>query len=346
MRKRVLLHGIHFRRKEIILDINSYRAVFCFLFSAFILLPLSNALAETRDFTLTVTEGAIDLNDTKFMVWTYNGMVPGPEIRVREGDTVKIRLRNKSGAKHGLFFHGLHVPPRLALQEEVPVDPDHEYTYEFIAKPAGTHLYHCSWNMAEHLSRGLYGIFIVEAANEPKFDKEFVYILSDWNSKAVKGEGHHEMGHPRTMMDNDITTINDQAVTGDNPIILNVTKGKRVKIRLANIGHLPHTVRYPEGFTLTHEDGYPISEPRKASSITLYPGKRHDIAIAPDRPGKFPFYHSVTFPPSFTERELHQESYDRHNHDDTHKPTKEVAIFVLDVEMDHLSGIEPGEKRQ
>lgn len=322
-------------------------SVLCFLFSAFVLLlPFSNALAETREITLTVTEGAIVLNGTKFMAWTYNGTVPGPEIRVREGDTVKIRLRNQSGAKHGLFFHGLHLPPRVALQEEVPVDPDHEYTYEFIARPAGTHLYHCSWNMAEHISRGLYGVFIVEAANEQKFDREFVYVLSDWNSKDLKGEGHHETGHPQTMMDNDITTINDKAVAGDHPIIMDVKEGQRVKIRLANIGHLPHTVRFSEGFTLTHEDGYPIFQPRKESSMTLYPGKRYDIAIAPTGSGKFPFYHSVTFPPSFTERQSHQEGPNKHNHEEPHQLTKEDVILILEVKMDNLSRVEQEEKRR
>lgn len=309
-----------------------------FLFSAWLLLlPLNYVLAETREFTLTVTEGTIDLNGTKFVVWTFNGTVPGPEIRVREGDTVRIRLRNQSGAKHGLFFHGLHVPPRVALQEEVPVDPGYEYAYEFIAKPSGTHLYHCSWNMAEHLSRGLYGLFIVETADEPKYDQEFVYILSDWNSKAAKGEGHHEMGHPRTMMDYDITTMNGRAVTGDHPVTMDVREGKRVKVRLANIGHLPHTVTFPEGFTITHEDGYPIFEPRKASSITLYPGKRHDIAIILDRPGKFPFYHRVTLPPSFTEREFYQEGHDQHDPVDAHKLTRGDVILILDVKTNDLS---------
>ena len=96
--------------------------------------------------------------------------------------------------------------------------------------------------MAEHLGRGMYGAFIVEAADEPEFDKEFVYILSDWSSKSAKGEGHHETGHPRTMMDNDITTINDRAVTGDNPMIMDVRSGEKIRTRFANIGQLPHTL--------------------------------------------------------------------------------------------------------
>ena len=277
--------------------------------------------AEIKEFILTVREGEINLGGNKAMVWTYNGTVPGPEIRVREGDTVKIKLVNESGAKHGLFFHGLSVNPRVALQEqEIVVDPGYEYTYgEFIAKPAGTHLYHCSWNMAEHLSRGLYGAFIVEAKDEQKFDKEFVYILSDWSSKVSKGEEHYGAGHPRTMLDNDITTINERVITGDNPIIMDSREGEKIRIRLANIGHLPHTLRFPGGFLITHEDGYIISVTQERESLTIYPGKRYDIVITATKPGRWPFYHSIVMPGGLEERlmevESPEKSHEGHRHE-------------------------------
>lgn len=284
--------------------------------------------AKIKEFTLTVREGEINLDGNKSMVWTYNGTVPGPEIRVKEGDTVKVKLVNESGAKHGLFFHGLSVNPRVALQEqEIFVDPGYEYTYgEFIAKPAGTHLYHCSWNMAEHLSRGLYGAFIVEAKNEQKFDKEFVYILSDWSSKVSKGEDHYGAGHPRMMLDNDITTINERVITGDNPIIMDTKEGEKIRIRLANIGHLPHTLRFPGGFLVTHEDGYIISVTQEQESLTIYPGKRYDIVITAAKPGRWPFYHSIIMPGGMEERLSEVESPEK-----THELVKEVPILVMNV---------------
>lgn len=295
--------------------------LFCLVAACYWLLP-AYVFAETREFTLTVTDGEIELNGTKFMIWKYNDKFPGPEIRVKEGDVVKVKLVNKSSAKHGLFFHGLHVNPRTALQEqEIVVEPGYEYTYgEFIAKPAGTHLYHCGFNMAEHLSRGMYGAFIVEAkpvpagsnqGDEPKFDKEFVYILSDWNSKSAKGEGHHELGHPMTLLDNDITTINDKAITGDNPIIMDAKKGERVKIRLANIGYLPHKLTFPKGFIITHEDGYPLPEPKRQNSITIYPGKRHDIVMTADKTEEYLFYHSIDMPQGIKERLNNQDGLKR-----------------------------------
>ncbi|MBI3353630.1 MAG: multicopper oxidase domain-containing protein [Nitrospirae bacterium] len=331
-------------------QISNLKLFFCFLLTAYCLLfTVSIASAETKEFTLTVTDSEIELNGTKFMVWKYNDTFPGPEIRVKEGDVVKIKLRNKSSAKHGLFFHGLYVNPRVSIQEqEIFVDPDYEYTYgEFVAGPAGTHLYHCSWNMAEHLTRGLYGAFIVEAKDEPKSDKEFVYIISDWNSKAENGDDHYGTGHPRTMLDNDITTINERAVTGDNPIVMEAKKGERIRMRLANIGHLPHKIRFAQNFIITHEDGYPISQPKAQDSLTIYPGKRYDIVITAKKSGKEVFYHSIDMPPGVKEKltasEDSQKASAAHTHDDSHGHSnnihkenktgviKEAPIIVLDV---------------
>lgn len=324
-----------------IMDHGSKWLMVLILYTVYYIFPFQVS-AETREFTLTVTDGKIELNGTEFMVWKYNDMFPGPEIRVKEGDVVRIKLKNLSSAKHGLFFHGLYVNARVSLQEqEISVDPGYEYTYgEFIAKPAGTHLYHCSYNMAEHLSRGLFGAFIVEAKDEPKFDKEFVYILSDWNSKAEKGGDHHGVGHPRTMLDNDITTINGRAVTGDNPIVMEAKEGERIRLRLANIGHLPHTLRFPDGFIVTHEDGYPIPEPKKQDSLTIHSGKRHDIIIIAGKPGKRIFSHSINMPQGAGEKLAELESQQKH--DDAHrqerskisadkKVIKELPILALDV---------------
>ncbi|MBI5682809.1 MAG: multicopper oxidase domain-containing protein [Deltaproteobacteria bacterium] len=323
------------------LNLKSKIFLFCLLSAVCCLLP-SQVVAETREFELTVTDGEVELNGTKFMVWKYNDTFPGPEIRVKEGDVVKVKLMNKSSAKHGLFFHGLHVNPRVSLQEqEIIVDPGYEYTYgEFVAGPPGTHLYHCSYNMAEHLSRGLYGAFIVEAKDEPKYDKEYVYIFSDWNSKSAKGEGSHELGHPMTIMDNDITTINNRVVKGDNPIILDIKKGERVRLRFANIGHLPHKLKFSKTFLVTHEDGYPAPNPQKQDSLTIYSGKRFDLIVTIDKTGKYIFSHSITMPESAAQKLAEPDSgkhaaHNNHTANTKHSnniiKSKEVPVVVIDV---------------
>ncbi|MEK6791821.1 MAG: multicopper oxidase domain-containing protein [Deltaproteobacteria bacterium] len=283
--------------------------------------------AEMREFTLSVTEGEIDLKGVRVPVWMYNGVFPGPEIRVKQGDTVRVKLKNLSGAKHGMFFHGVKVDSRTALQEQEPVDPDFEYVYEFKAEPVGTHLYHCSYNMAEHLSKGMFGAFIVEGKDEKKYDKEFVYIISDWSSRAASGKTSHESGHPASMKDNDITTINNKVIAGDEPLLMEVRNGETVRVRIANLGLLPHKLRFPQGLvaTVTHEDGYLISNPRIHDALTIYPGKSHDLAIVAVK-GKWPLYHSIDMPrPAFGAEGATNVSHDGHK--DGHKhdtKTKEI----------------------
>ncbi|MBI4715182.1 MAG: multicopper oxidase domain-containing protein [Nitrospirae bacterium] len=317
---------------------------------ASISLHVSFAVAETKEFILTVTDDKIVLNGNDVMIWAYNGSFPGPEIRVQEGDTVKVTLRNQSSAKHGLFFHGLHVDSRTNLQEQtIFVDPGYEYTYgAFVAEPAGTHLYHCSWNMAEHLSRGMFGSLIVEGKNEGPFDRELVYILSDWSRSMITGESSHEPGHPRTILEHDIATLNDQVIGQGDPSRIKVKEKDRIRIRFANIGYLPHRIRFPDGFLVTHEDGYPISEPKHEEMLTLFPGKRYDLLVTANRSGKWPFYHRIERPrPSGFKKETGEPRHSSMNiQGESEHPregsNKEEIAIILDVTGDGLLPLKEG----
>src|SRR5919106_5194873 len=103
-----------------------------------------------------------------YPAWTYNGRVPGPTLRAREGDRLRVRLVNDSEHPHTIHFHGL--PP--AAMDGVPgigageIPPGGTTVYEFDALPAGLHLYHCHVRpLAEHIAKGLYGAFIVDPAD-------------------------------------------------------------------------------------------------------------------------------------------------------------------------------------
>jgi FtsP/CotA-like multicopper oxidase with cupredoxin domain len=292
--------------------------------------------AEVKEFTLTVTEGTLDIKGTPVPVWLYNGVFPGPEIRVKEGDTVRIKLRNLSGAKHGMFFHGLRVDNRMALQEQVPVDPDYEYAYEFKAEPSGTQLYHCSQNMAEHLSRGMFGAFIVEAKDEPRPDREFVFLMTDWPGGAASSHSGHEAGHPADIMDRGITTINERVVTGDDPQVIEAGLGETVRLRIANLGYLSHRLSLPEGINLTHEDGYPVSTPDAQNEVVVFPGKRYDFAVKAGAPGRLKILHSIEKPRPMHSDAGHAESDDSRKdghagHERGSTPDAGEVAIVLDV---------------
>ena len=117
---------------------------------------------------------------------TYNGTVPGPEIRVTEGDKVRLVVWNALPQSTSVHCHGLHTPNNM---DGVPyitqpvIKPGQEFVYEFVAKPAGTHMYHSHHNAAEQVAAGLLGPFIVEpkdkATQKWKFDREYTLILND-----------------------------------------------------------------------------------------------------------------------------------------------------------------------
>ncbi|MDX2271058.1 MAG: multicopper oxidase domain-containing protein [Cyanobacteriota bacterium] len=98
-----------------------------------------------------------------YPAWTYNGRIPGPTIRVTEGDRVRIRFSNRSTHAHTLHFHGIHQARVDGVPGTLEAMPGQEVVYEFEAKPFGCHLYHChSAPFKRHLHKGLYGVFVVD----------------------------------------------------------------------------------------------------------------------------------------------------------------------------------------
>src|SRR5262245_9560226 len=78
-----------------------------------------------------------------FPAWTYNGRVPGPSLRVTEGDRLRIVFKNFGSHPHSMHFHGIHAARMDGVPGAGLVDPGEEFVYEFDAKPFGCHLYHC-----------------------------------------------------------------------------------------------------------------------------------------------------------------------------------------------------------
>jgi len=99
-----------------------------------------------------------------FPAWTFNGRVPGPALRAKEGDRIRIVFRNFGSHPHSMHFHGIHSA-RMDGVNGTPgmIGPGEEFTYEFDAKPFGCHLYHChALPLKRHMAKGMYGAFIVD----------------------------------------------------------------------------------------------------------------------------------------------------------------------------------------
>jgi len=116
-----------------------------------------------------------------FNIWTYNGTSPGPTIRVTEGDVVRINFINNGSKMHTIHFHGEH-PGNMDGVFEI-VGPGGEFTYEFVAGPTGVQLYHCHvMPLEEHISRGLYGVFIIDPKEGRPAADEMVMVLNGFDT--------------------------------------------------------------------------------------------------------------------------------------------------------------------
>ncbi|MEM7032646.1 MAG: multicopper oxidase domain-containing protein [Chloroflexota bacterium] len=134
---------------------------------------------KAEDKTLEIAPGL------EFPAWTYNGRVPGPALRCKAGERVRVNFTNAGTHPHSMHFRGIH-PPEM---DGVPgsgfglVQPGQSTFYEFDAEPFGLHLYHShSYPLAQNMVRGLYGVFIVEPEDGwPMVDHEMVLVLNGFD---------------------------------------------------------------------------------------------------------------------------------------------------------------------
>jgi manganese oxidase len=179
---------------------------------------------DTKVFDVTCTEGNWEVAPGNVInAMLYNGRVPGPNIRVTEGDKVRIIVNNQMTQSTAIHFHGVHTPNGMdgvPFVTQPPIKPGASYTYEFVAKPAGTHMYHSHHNAMEQVTRGLLGAFIIDPldkTNEPRVDADYVMVLND------SGIGF---------------SINGKGFPVTQPIF--AKKGDRIRIRYLNEGLMIH----------------------------------------------------------------------------------------------------------
>jgi len=129
--------------------------------------------------------------NTTVTAWTYNGTVPGPLIRVNEGDKVRVILKNELPEATSIHWHGIPVPNNQdgvaePAVTQKPIMPGETYTYEFVAKPAGTFMYHSHVQTDRQIPIGLSAPFIIDPAGAKTYDKDFVVMLNEWQVRDGK----------------------------------------------------------------------------------------------------------------------------------------------------------------
>lgn len=123
----------------------------------------------------------VDLGAGVVSMWTYNGVLPGPRIEAKVGDTVRVHFKNSLPEATTIHWHGLRVPNAMdgVVAAQSPVEPGAEFTYEFVVPDAGTFWYHPHMRSDEQVERGLYGAFVVRGPNELTVTAERTVVLDD-----------------------------------------------------------------------------------------------------------------------------------------------------------------------
>ncbi len=167
-----------------------------------------------REFHMEASTSTLELNSsTSFVSWNFNGRVPGPTLRVKEGDRVRVIFHNQGGHAHSIHFHGIHKAEADGVK---PVRHGTSTVYEFDAEPYGVHLYHChTAPVTRHISKGLYGMFIIDPPQPRVPADEMVMIMAGYDTNddernelyAFNGLPNYYMHHPIPIRQNQLIRL-------------------------------------------------------------------------------------------------------------------------------------------
>lgn len=236
-----------------------------------------------KEFNLTAAPGKISLiGSDAFDVWSYNGQVPGPELRVIKGDTIKINFTNNLPQETTIHFHGIRVPNAMDGVPGVtqdPIKPGDSYTYEFTPKDAGTYWYHPHVRGSEQVERGLYGAIVVEDPSEPQYDQDQVIVLDDWRiNESGQLDERFNTGHD---LMHDGRWGNALTINGSDRFNIDAKAGERLRLRFVNTSNarvykLDFGDLVVSGFAV---DGMLAKNTFNAQSFELAPGNRLDVDV-------------------------------------------------------------------
>lgn len=223
----------------------------------------------------TLTAAPLDLEVSKGVVkkaYAFNGIVPGPVIRVNEGDKVRIVVKNELPKGTSVHWHGMQLPNN---QDGVPgvtqpmIEPGESYTYEWKAITTGSHWYHSHMD-GEQVGRGLYGsLEVVPRLGDIRADHDYRVMVSD----SVMG-----------------FLLNGRSFPATKPLRARV--GESVRIRVIGTGpEQIHPMHLHGGeFTVVAQDGRNLSAPYQADTINVGVGQTYDILFTPREPGHWLFH--------------------------------------------------------
>ncbi len=231
---------------------------------------------QIREFRIIADNSTLQLNSAvTFNTWNFNNRVPGPTLRAKEGDRIRVLFLNQGGHSHSMHFHGFH---RSEMDGVKPVRHGAATVYEFDAEPFGVHLYHCHTEpVTRHIGKGLYGMFIIDPPKSRPPADEMVLMMAGYD---IDDDRHNELyafnGLPDYYMMHPIPIYQNQLI---RLYLLNM-----IEFDVAATFHLHANMFqvYPTGRTLK-----PTEE---TDVITMGTAERHILEFSFRYPGKYMFH--------------------------------------------------------
>ncbi|HSE48650.1 MAG TPA: copper-containing nitrite reductase [Terriglobales bacterium] len=233
---------------------------------------------------------------TTFRYWTFNGKVPGPMIRVREGDTIEVSLRNEPGSAmvHSIDFHAAMGPGGGAALTQVT--PGQEKTFTFVAATPGLYVYHCGTPMiGDHIANGMYGLILVEPAGGlPKVDHEYYVMQGEIYTAGPKGKsGLQAFSEAKLLAEQpDYVVFNGAVDSLTGKYTLKSKTGETVRLLFGNAGpnltssfHVVGHI-FSKDYVLGGLESPPVTG---IQTISAPAGGATLVEMVTNMPGKYPF---------------------------------------------------------
>ena len=285
------------------------------LATSLLAIAVGSLRGETREVTLTASAVSWEISPGQSIAaYAYNGTVPGPELRFRTGDLVRITLVNDLPEPTTIHWHGVPVPNGMDGVPEVSaplVAPGGRFTYQFTAPAPGTYWYHPHFDSAAQIALGLYGLLIVDPADgpSPNVQSELSLVIGEYGMESRtmalsprgtdggmggsgmggSGMGGSGMGGP-SMGGSGMGPMGGELLingkTGPAIPDLHVRRGTRVLFRMVNTGNMVHPMHvHGMHWTVTATDGFDLPAPYRKDTLPLNAGERYDAVLDADNPG-------------------------------------------------------------
>ena len=224
-------------------------------------------------------------------MWGYNGQSPGPTIEVVEGDRVRIFVTNKLPEHTSVHWHGQLLPSGMdgvSGVSQPAIQPGKTFVYEFVAKHAGTFMYHPHADEMVQMAMGMMGFWVTHPKDprQHAVDRDFVFLLSAYDI-----EPGSMVPKVNTMTDFNIWTFNSRVFPAIDPLV--VRQGDRVRIRAGNLTMTNHPVHiHGHRFEVTGTDGGWVPPAARWPEVTtdVAVGQMRAIEFIADNPGDWAFH--------------------------------------------------------